>query len=403
MLFKVVDWICCRLANTIMFLLSLWPRRNEYDFSPSKGKKHVLVVANSLLGDALMPMPFFASLRRELSKDEFHIAILLTPAIAKLYSGLQYFDEIVVSEHLCCRHPLKWIFTSRGFLDNSLRWALCHKVDIYLHPFPMRYRNLGYDYILRLVKAQKSIAYESQFMGKLFPMTAAYQMKHCDRLYTHLFPVGCMKSQVEELSKMLVAATGNDSAKLVPPSLEELHSILSYNLADKLPQPYVVFVPGAGAERRRWRIERFNELAKMLGGTIVVVGTADEFALGDKISGAVNLCGKTSLKELGGILANARLVVANETGSASFAAVVQSPILCLLGGGDFNAFFPNSLCASTRSVYHKEDCFGCDWYCRKTDTSCSVAPCIDSIGVDEVYAIAREMLDESRKTIKGNV
>ena len=85
MLFKVVDWICCRLANAIMLLLSLWPRRNEYDFSPSKGKKHVLVVANDLLGDALVRMPFYVALRRAFPSETHHIAVMLTPPIANFF------------------------------------------------------------------------------------------------------------------------------------------------------------------------------------------------------------------------------------------------------------------------------------------------------------------------------
>lgn len=393
MLFKVVDWVCCRIANAIMFLLSLWPRRNEYDFSPNKGKKHVLVVANDLLGDALVRMPFYVALRRAFPTETHHIAVMLTPPIAKFLSRLPFFDEIIVSRHLCCVHPIRWLFLKDGFVDTSLRWALSHKVDIYLNPF--RFRSLGHDYILRLTRPSVSIAYETLYQSRIFPATAAYQKRKFDRCYTHLLPIIPNSTQVDEMRKMLSLAIGDGDVELCPVLLGDLRAVLDLRVGDALAKPYVVLVPGAGAYCRRWPVERFAEVADRLGGNIVVVGTKDEAALGDAIPGAVNLCGKTSLPELGGVLAGASLVIANETGTATYAAVVGVRTLCIVGGGDFNAFFPSAFYKNTRSVFHPDCCFSCGWTCSKADLGSSIAPCIDTIGVDEVCAVAKEMLRES--------
>ena len=401
MLFKVVDWICYRLANAIMFLLSLWPRRNEYDFSPSKGKKHVLVVANDLLGDALVRMPFYVALRRAFPSETHHIAVMLTPPIANFFSRLPFFDEIIVSRHLCCAHFIRWIFSRRQFLDSSLRWALVHRIDIYLNPF--RFRSLGHDHILKLTKPSVSIAYETLDQARIFPASAECQKRRFDSLYTHLLPIMPNASQVDEMYKMLSFAAPGACTGLVPVSPKEVEPILDFSVEATLARPYVVIVPGAGADYRRWPVERFAQVACRLGANVVVVGTAAEAKLGDKIPNAVNLCGKTSLSKLGGILAGASLVITNETGTATYAAVIGARTLCLVGGGDFKAFFPNDFYKNTRSIYHFTPCFSCRWSCSQTSLSNSVAPCIDSIGVDEVYAAAKEMLGESRRTIKGNV
>lgn len=398
MLFKVVDWACCRIANAIMFLLSLWPRRNEYDFSSSKDKKHILVVANDLLGDALVRMPFYVALRQAFPPETHHIAVMLTPPIAKFLSRLPFFDEIIVSRHLCCSHFIRWIFSGRQFVDSSLRWALVHRTDIYINPF--RFRSLGHDHILRLTKPSVSIAYETLDQARIFPASAECQRKRFDGLYTHLLPIIPNASQVDEMQKMLSHAASGACSKLVPVSQKEVEPILDFSVAETLAKPYVVIVPGAGAEYRRWPVERFARVVARLGRNVVAVGTKDEAALGDAIPGAVNLCGKTSLPELGGVLAGASLVIANETGTATYAAVVGVRTLCLLGGGDFKAFFPNDFYKNTRSIYHSAPCFSCRWMCSQTNLSCSVAPCIDSIGVDEVCAAAKEMLGGSHKAVK---
>ena len=390
MIFKMVDWLCYRLANTIVLLLSLWPRMNKYNSSPSRGKLHVLLIANDLLGDAISRIPFYAALRRVFPHETHHIAVVLTAPIAKFFYPLPYFDEIIVASNLSCCHPLRWIFSHDGFMDASLRWALTHKTDILLNPF--RFRSLGHDYILALTNPSISIAYETLYQFRIFPATAAYQKRRIDRQYTHLLPIVPESTQVDEMQRMLSFSIGVSNVKLSPVACRDIKMILDSSVADKLEKPYVVFVPGAGANCRRWPVERFAQVATGLKHNIVVVGTKDEEVLGDAIPRAINLCGKTSLSQLGGILAGADLVIANETGTATYAAVIGARTLCLVGGGDFNAFFPNDFYKNTRSIYCYDSCFSCMWNCSKTDLSRCIAPCVDAISVEEVREAALEML-----------
>ncbi len=390
MLFKIVDWLCCKVANAIMSFVALRPRRDEYDHSDSKGKKHILLVSNEPLGDSLVRMPLYASLRRAFPPETHHIAVILTPPVAKLLAPLPFFDEIIVSENLCCTHPLRWIFAKGQFLDDSLRWAIAHKIDIYL--VPSRFRSLGHDYILRLSRPSVSVAYDVSYQERLFPATAACQRSCFDRYYTSIMPIVKGSPQVSEMKKMLSLACGDVGESFAPATHDEIYKVLDFSVAEKLEAPYVVLVPGAAAGYRRWPISRFAEVATRLGCRAVVVGSESESPLGDAVPGAVNLCGKTSLSQLGGILASADLVIANETGTATYAAVIGARTLCLVGGGDFNAFFPNDFYKNTRSIYHHDSCFSCMWNCSKANLSRCIAPCVDAISVDEVFAAAREML-----------
>ena len=153
---------------------------------------------------------------------------------------------------------------------------------------------------------------------------------------------------------------------------------------------YIVLVPGAGAKCRQWSVDSFVELADRIGGEFVVVGSKGERELGSRIADmakarVVNLCGKTTIAQLGGILLNAKFVVTNETGTATYAAVLGVPTICILGGGDFGAFFPNPYCENTVSVFHGDGCYYCGWKCKKANLDIlETAPCINSISVDDV-------------------
>jgi len=337
-----------------------------------------------------MRLPFYAALRREFPSETCHIAIMLTSPIAKFLSPLPFFDEIIESPNMSCAHPIRWIFSRCRFVDSSLRWALVHKVDVCINP--LRFRSLGHDYILKLTMPNMSVAYEAKNQVRLFPATAEYQKARFDKIYTHLMPIITNVSQIDEMRKILSMVRGGREAEVLPLSLNEFGAILDFSVEKNLVKPYVVVVPGAGAGFRRWPVERFAHVASRLLCNVVVVGTEEESALGNQIPCAINLCGKTSLAQLGGVLAGACLVIANETGTATYAAAIGVRTLCLLGGGDFKAYFPNDFYKNTFSIYHYTPCFSCMWTCSHPNHLGAIAPCVNAINEEEVYNAAKEML-----------
>jgi len=82
----------------------------------------------------------------------------------------------------------------------------------------------------------------------------------------------------------------------------------------------VVVIPGARWDTKRWGLERFAEIVKRLvvREQVVLLGSPDEQALCDELERAVgggtnvvNLAGQTSMAEMIGVLAGAKLVVGN--------------------------------------------------------------------------------------------
>lgn len=98
--------------------------------------------------------------------------------------------------------------------------------------------------------------------------------------------------------------------------------------------------PGAEyGPAKRWPAERFIAVAKAVQGRIdcrwLVFGGASDRPLAEAIvqavPGAVNLAGRTSLRELLQLLSVCRLLLTNDTGPAHVAAALGVPVVALFG------------------------------------------------------------------------
>ncbi len=142
----------------------------------------------------------------------------------------------------------------------------------------------------------------------------------------------CLKKKIEEspLHKRYVEVVKKYfEIKEVP--LPELISLKKPDF--ELPPEYAVFVPGASKKTKRWPMEYFLELGKLIHERfkIPVVIIGKEKYAESYPEGFINLEHKTTLRELLYILKNARFVVSNDTGPAHMAAAVGTPLFVVFG------------------------------------------------------------------------
>jgi ADP-heptose:LPS heptosyltransferase len=98
-------------------------------------------------------------------------------------------------------------------------------------------------------------------------------------------------------------------------------------------RPFVVLHPGANDLRRRWPLDRFVAVARVLadeGLGVVVTGSPAESRLTAALTdaggaNAADLGGRTSLAGLTGVLARAELVVSNDSGPLHLADALGTP------------------------------------------------------------------------------
>jgi heptosyltransferase-1 len=106
-------------------------------------------------------------------------------------------------------------------------------------------------------------------------------------------------------------------------------------------RPYVILAPGTNWPSKCWPVECFGKLAAELNcsGIIpVITGGASDTGLAATIrnacSAAVDLTGKTTLKELVFLMKGASCFVGGDTGPMHLAAAVQTPVVALFGPTD---------------------------------------------------------------------
>lgn len=113
--------------------------------------------------------------------------------------------------------------------------------------------------------------------------------------------------------------------------------------ADRIqPRRYVVVHPGASTPARQWPPERFAYVSQHLasqGLQIVLTGVASEIPLVECVArsmraDAIRLAGRTELGTLGALIADAALLVTNDTGISHLAAALDAKSIVVSTGNN---------------------------------------------------------------------
>jgi len=143
---------------------------------------------------------------------------------------------------------------------------------------------------------------------------------------------------------------------------------------------YVVFAPGASKNTKKWTVEGFGKLAKLIKGRykteIILVGSPkerDECESINKISEniCINLAGELSLKESGALLSKAKFLITNDSGPFHIGRGVKTKSYVIFGPTDPNMFEYDDLGVL---IYGNEPCSPCslhgDKKCPKDHFNC---------------------------------
>ncbi len=128
-------------------------------------------------------------------------------------------------------------------------------------------------------------------------------------------------------------------------------------------RPTVVISPAASKDERNWLTDRYAQIADWLfeqGYQVVLCGSPAERErnLGEAIihlaqHPILNLIGQTSLKQLAAILAEAKIVIAPDSGPAHIATTQGTPVIGLYGHSNPRRTGPYNDLNSVASVYEQ--------------------------------------------------
>lgn len=155
---------------------------------------------------------------------------------------------------------------------------------------------------------------------------------------------------------------------------------------------YVVLVPSAAYELKRWPIEYWNTLIQKNPEQkfVVLAGAQDNFTETlNQNKNVVNLTGQTNLLTSAALIEKAQMTITNDTGLLHFSEQLGKPTIALMGPAPFG--FPSR--SSTLILERDLACRPCSKHGQGPCVNPSYQKCLRDISVQEVSDKMKKILD----------
>ncbi|MBO4739640.1 MAG: glycosyltransferase family 9 protein [Bacteroidales bacterium] len=365
-----------------------------------KRKNAILVMRTDLIGDCIIWLDSAKEYKKQF--PDAHIVLLYNKAWKDLALQMPYFDECIP-------------FDGKRFM-KSIRYyfVLLKQINAYHYQkvFNTMYaRNFFIqDWIVRNVSADEKTGFGGNYTNTnntLAKLTSNFT-KYNAKLYNIANKWYDKLIVAEQGTKMELLRNAEFIQGCLNPAFKADLPVFPFEIkadSNMLSEKYVVFALGASTPRKAWNIEKFAAVAQKISQrySIVCCGTQNERILYWQMkqllapnTNIINLCGKTTLTELFGVIKYARFVVTNDTGTSHIAVATQTPSVVILGGGHFGQFhpYPTDIIQEVHTHTHPPDylpmvvckpmeCYHCGWIC-KYPLQNGKWKCIADINTDDV-------------------
>jgi heptosyltransferase I len=361
---------------------------------------NILIVKLSAIGDVIHTLPSLAALRR--CYPDADITWVVEEEAADLLADHPDLNRVIVSGRKRWLNELR-----RGQVTAPFREMLSFLRDLRRHPYDLviDFHGLFKSAVIVLLSGGKrKLGYDSlQELSGLF-----YNEKIPEKMGKHAVDryLDFVRHVAGKSGAACLAATpefritvGEKEKRRVAALLEESSAILTTREKDggdgrsggREEGRFVAVNPVAFWETKLWEEEKFAELCDRLREElgIGIVLTGGEAGPLERIRGrmrtkALNLGGRTTLRELACIYREAALLVTTDSGPMHLAAAVGTPIVALFGPTDPARTGPYG--PGHRIIRKGLSCSPCF---RKR---CETPRCMTDISVEEVFTAVKEML-----------
>lgn len=328
--------------------------------------KRILIVKPSAMGDIVHALPFLHLLRKRFPTAE--ISWMVVPAFASLLQGHHLLDHVL-------------LFDRRRFANL---WRNPSAVGG-LFRFARSLRQAQFDLVIDLQGLLRSgwITWQTRARTRI---GFGYAREGAPAFYTHRVSTHSHERHAIEryldVAEQLGCGRGPVVFDFDVP--EAARTRVRELVGDR---PYAVICPTTNWPTKRWPTERFIQLVQPLEERFdlrsVIAGGPDvaDMPFGDR---AVNLGGKTDLKELVALIEGASLVIANDSGPMHIAAALDRPLVTIFGPTNPVRTGP----------YGRPDAvLQLDLVCRPCySKKCSHTSCMNWIEVEQVLNAAKAQL-----------
>ncbi|UHG93577.1 glycosyltransferase family 9 protein [Spirosoma oryzicola] len=285
----------------------------------------ILCVRPDNLGDVLMTTPAFRAMKE--TWPACHLTLLTSSAGAAVAQYIDELDAVITFD-------VPWVAGRSGTPK-----AVSDVAD--------RLRAGHYDAaVVFTVQSQNPLPAAMLCYLAGIPNVLGYCRENPYQLLTHWVPdteiLVATRHEVERQLALVESVGCRTSQQQLSLRIAEADRLLARQALVRAgvdtDRPWLVVHPGASEEKRRYPLDCFIEAADLLirehAYQLVLTGTASERPLAETFrqqlgEKAVNLAGELPLSQFMGLLADAPLLLSNNTGPVHIAAALQTPVVVL--------------------------------------------------------------------------
>ncbi len=339
--------------------------------------ENILIRGTNWIGDVVMCLPAISAVRKTFPRSK--ITVLAKPWVAELFHICSDVNEVI-------------LFQSPG-IHNGIagKFRLAREL-----------KSKAFDMAILLQNA-----IEAAIITRLasIPIRAGYNSDGRGILLTHSVHRTQEIREVHQIDyylEMIKTLGFNQGERKVNLTLTDEYSAISEEILNQYDigkrEIVVGMAPGATyGPAKKWFPERFAAVADRFiedySARAILFGSADDRDSADQVQQSsknrfINLAGKTNLKEAISLIVRCNLFISNDSGLMHVAGALGIPTIAIFGSTNPVTTSPvgeNSIVISkgvSCSPCLKKEC--------PTDFRC-----MDLIGVDEVYDIAKDLLAQS--------
>lgn len=307
--------------------------------------KRFLVFQTAFLGDVILTLPMIQILHNKFPSAE--IDVVTTPKAAEFLHNHPAIKNIIQYDKRGSQKGLSGIFVLASLLRQK-------NYDVAVVP----HRSFRTAMVIALSGIKERIGF-SNASGRFF--------------YNHIAEYVKSKHEIERNYSLLSSFGITVNHKEYPslyPSLEDKNTIDRFLFDREILQQgkMIAIAPGSVWNTKRWLIERFTELSKLLandGFEILIVGGKDDAELGRAIIGSAkhkhihDATGKLSLLQSAELIGRCRTLVTNDSAPLHIGVAMRTPVVAIFGATipefGFAPYGENDLVIETKGL----DCRPC--------------------------------------------
>ncbi|BAU11070.1 glycosyl transferase family 9 [Leptolyngbya sp. NIES-3755] len=341
---------------------------------PWTSVRNLLVMRLDNIGDVIMTSPALRSIKANL--PDAKLTLMASPGGSIAASLLPWVDEVLTWRVL-------WQDLGRLAFDPAREWELVEKLR-------------GFDAVIIFTSFSQSphpAAFVSCLAG--IPLRLGESKEKGGMMLTHEVSSAPDELHQVERNLRLIESVGFE---VLDRSLA-----IQYPKIQLIDQPYIVLNPWTSCQSRNYDAKRFaiaaQKLAAITGWKVVVTGVEKDRDRADIVldilgDNAIDLIGKTSLPELAALIANAKLMLSNNTSTMHIADATRTPSVIMFAGTELECQWQPRHCP-VRLLRQPTSCHPCYAFQCPYDLECL------DIEPEEIVRSSLELLEESQLCLKS--